>query len=234
MSSRRRRKSRRKESAAPSGSSPRAEVVVSEAVSGERGSVLRVVFGWDGSRPIPLPLVAAAAGFVAVGLPTKFPAYVNCPQAAHGVGRVAASIVVGLAIGGGLTSIIMIATTLAITSDRNESSSGATRIGVERAGLGAAYGTAMSILATVNTSHGSPCSPDLLSNISNGATWGTMLGFTFSLMAPRKGMLRDAKSTERPYVRKMFVNSANLSLLFGVATTFLLIDELMRGRIWPK
>jgi hypothetical protein len=166
-----------------------------------------------------------------------FHSYVTCPQAARGVARIVASVVVGLPIGGGFTTVLMIAGTLMVTSDRSERTTSAITVAVERAGLGAAYGTLMSILATlgtVNSSGEKGCGTDLLANISNGATWGTMLGFTFALLMLRRAMVREAVSTNYPYAKRMFVNASKVSLVTGTAVTALLIAALMQGNIWPQ
>lgn len=198
-----------------------------------RASILRTVIGWNEDVPVPIPLIAACSCVGAVILATRFPVYATCPQVTQGTPRLVASIIVGLPIGFGIVAILMIASTLDITASR-KNSAGAIRTGLERAGLGAAYGTFMSVFATLAVPDSTTCGTDLLANISNGATWGSMIGLTLSVATLRKGMLSDADSARGAWVKWQFISSANLSLVLGVTTSIMLISSLWEGRGWPQ
>ena len=234
MSARRRRKKRQKAKSAENSPSAARDPVLTAADTVTARSLFRAVLGWDDKRPIPTSVGAAFACFLVILLASKFSAYVACPQGARGITHIFTSIAVGLPVGGGVMAIVMIVTILGVTTERVERSIGAVRISIERAGIGAIYGTLMSTVATVNLPNGSACGTELLSNISNGATWGTMLGLMFSFVALRKQMMADANSAERPGGKWMIVNLANASLLFGAAIGLILIVKLLNGGVLPQ
>ena len=186
----------------------------------------------DDTRPIPLPPVAAIVLPTAIFLGLRFPNYVACPQQTHGQVHAITSIAAGEAIGGGVTAILMIAVILGV--ERVANSVSAVRAAVERAGIGAIYGTLASTLATFNIKPGSECSPELFSNISNGATWGSMLGLALSLLTLRKQIIVDLKILESERDR-VYLKSLSISaVLLGIIITLTATSKLLSGDILPS
>ncbi|GAB3067639.1 hypothetical protein [Micromonospora schwarzwaldensis] len=232
MGTRRRKNPPRKSQAATNTSTP--ELDRSKEYTNAPRSTTWATLGRDHRRPIPIPLVAAITLPATILLGLKFSNYIACPQQTQGEAHVITSIAVGLAIGGGVTAILMIAVTLGVMVERLENSVSAVRVALERAGIGAIYGTSISTLATLHLEPGDGCEPQLLSNISNGATWGSMLGFALSILTLRKQMIADSKiaksARDRFYLRSLSASA----ILFGATITLSVTSKLLSGDVFPS
>jgi hypothetical protein len=159
MSARRRRRSRPKSSraSAPTLTKPSDGKDPSLTEDFHRSS-LNVTLRRKDDLPIPIPAISAFGCAVIVVLGIKFPGYVTCPQQASGAApRLFSTLFLGLPVGLGITSIIMMVTTLGVHGEHKEDSASAIRIGLERGGVGAAFGTFLSTFATLNVPLGSSC-----------------------------------------------------------------------------
>jgi hypothetical protein len=234
MGARRRKKS-------PKKAQPAAKISVrtattdrlTETVDSPR-SKLWAVLGRDSKRPVPIPLFAAILLPISVFVSARSPGSIVCPQSVQGTSHIVISIVVGVAIGGGITAIAMITSILGVGVKRVDNSIGAVRTAVERAGLGAVYGTLMSTVATLMIAPQGKCGSELLSNISNGATWGTMLGFALSIPILRKQMFSDAKIAGHQHGGFMLESLCRASVLFGSAITLAITASLIKGTMTPS
>jgi len=130
-------------------------------------------------------------------------------------------------------AITVMAAILGITTERTENGIKAVRVAIERAGIGAIYGTLIASVATLNVPAGSGCDVELLSNVSDGATWGTMLGLMFSVVKLRRSITADSRLAKHPAGGFMFANLANASLFFGAAIGIATLMKLLDGSITP-
>jgi hypothetical protein len=167
-------------------------------------------------------------------LSSLYPNYVTCPQQAHGAGRVALSAAVGLPIGAGLTCLIMIAWNMGMTTGRSAGSVGATRTAIERAGIGAVYGSILAIFSTLSRPPASSCGTDLLQNLGNAAAWGTLLGFGFGIPAMVRSLRHDRRAAGDSRTGRMYAGILRSSLFIGSVVTFMIVFRLAAGYGWAK
>jgi hypothetical protein len=193
-------------------------------------------FVYDPRIPIPSGLLALMLLIAANVVPaTPVGSYALCPQHAVGPARVVLSIVVGAPIGLGLMAMISIALCLALPAARTPVVTGAIRVVLARAGLGAVYGTILVVAAMVAfLDSGPPCHVDILQEIGNGATWGTLFGSGFGVLRLTIAMALAAKQTP-DMAGKLWLGIANYTgLIWGFTVALLLIDSLMHGHGWPQ
>ncbi len=130
--------------------------------------------------------------------------------------------------------MLLIAITLGVMVERLENSVSAVRVALERAGIGAIYGTLISTLATFSLEMGGRCEPQLLSNISNGATWGSMLGFALSTPTLQKQIIADSKIAKSGRDRFYLRTLSTSAILFGTTITFAVTSKLLSGNVLPS
>jgi hypothetical protein len=192
-------------------------------------------FIYDPRNPIPSGFVAMVLLIATnVGGVTSLGRYALCPQTAVGQARIALGIAEAGPIGFGLMTMTTIAFCLALPAARQPVITGAIRVAIAQAGLGALYGTMLIVAAAIHflDSH-PPCQVDLLQAIGNGATWGTFFGFGFGVLRLTIAMASAAKQTPDP-LGKMWLLLANFTgLIAGWTAGLLLIQSLTNGHGWP-
>src|SRR2546421_959534 len=126
------------------------------------------------------------AAFLSLGLTAQFASRdVACLGAQKGVRATIAALVIGVPVGIGTITLMLLATSLMGPMSSLTYVRQATKRTGEFAALGAIYGSMTGAVASgaeMTSLSGRPaCQVDLLQTIGNGATWGTMVGFAAAL-----------------------------------------------------
>lgn len=185
--------------------------------------------------------ITALTAFPAILLIAMFFAdAVSCPGSLTGVGRVLASFVVGLPIGGGLTALTLIGLRYTSVGHMSPGLVQAVKKAIERGALGATFGTLLAIESgiIVSSRGESTCRVEILDAIGDGATWGTLCGLSMAIGTLVKAHLafaRDAEKSTDPTLTAVTRSTRGAlmpMLCGGLFVTYLIIDALLRGSGW--
>ena len=172
------------------------------------------------------------AAFLSLGLTAQFASRdVACLGAQKGVRATIAALVIGVPVGIGTITLMLLATSLMGPMSSLTYVRQATKRTGEFAALGAIYGSMTGAVASgaeMTSLSGRPaCQVDLLQTIGNGATWGTMVGFAAALFVMYRSLSEATSNAETKADRRLLIGLLATVMVVGVNWTVVITGALV-------
>jgi hypothetical protein len=204
---------------------------------GDPSPSFKKVFGVirEDSHPVPYPLLAligtALSEFAISGFASK---HVVCPSQSKGFARVIMGLAVGLPVGIGLGTLLLLGLCFYLWTTRTDVMLATVRTTLERAAIGAIYGTILLTISSIDVilDHPESCEVKFIGSLGDGAAWGTAVGFAFSFPLLFNAIAKSAYAFQDRVSRTATIAGLMVTVVAGLNWTIVVTALLIGGKGW--